>query len=308
MEYTHVSCNLCGSTNSRMIAQGLDFEYRTVNDSFTFVQCKDCNLVYLNPRPASTELGVIYPPDYGPYHFDEVLPPLINKIRMAVQRQKVTALKRYAHPAAVIWDVGCGGGFFLECMRAIGSPEWKLAGVDVSQAAIDKIRDKGFAGYAGRFEELTVEHGAVDVIVLNQVIEHLEDPAGVVKKAGELLRHGGFLFIETPSVEGWDARIFRARYWGGWHFPRHWTLFTQHTLGKLLEAEGFVVVDRNWLLSPTFWTQSVHHYLVDKGVPETVARFFDIKNPFVLAFFCCVELMQMAFGHTSNMRIVARKK
>lgn len=307
MKYLQVPCNICGSPDYTVIARGPDFEYFTVEDEFKMVQCDSCGLVYLNPRPDTSELDTIYPPHYIPYRFDEHLSAFVNKLRMFVQSSKARSLKKYVSHNSTIWDVGCGGGFFLECLRAHGKDSWQLAGVDISESATQSISAKGFKAIKGRFEELATEPESVDAIVLNQVIEHLDNPSAVIKKAYSVLKPQGCIFIETPSLEGWDARLFASRYWGGWHFPRHWTLFTKETLARLLSQHGFEVIKRNFLLSPNFWAQSIHHWLIDKGTSERIAGWIDCKNPLILALFSSVDVVQKIFGHTSNMRIIAKK-
>lgn len=165
----------------------------------------------------------------------------------------------------------------------------------------------GIEAIHGRFETISAPPEIVDLIVLNQVIEHLDDPSAVLDKASHILKKGGYIFIETPSLDGWDARIFGSRYWGGWHFPRHWTLFTDRTLTKLLEKKNFRVIEKAYLLSPNFWAQSFHHCLIDKGVSERIAGLFDCRNPLALSLFSGVDLLQKVFGHTSNMRLVGKK-
>ena len=53
-----VSCNNCKSNNFSLIGSGVDFEYQTSNQIFSFVKCKDCNLVYLNPRPRESAFNL----------------------------------------------------------------------------------------------------------------------------------------------------------------------------------------------------------------------------------------------------------
>lgn len=308
MKYLDVKCNTCGSNRKETIASGTDFEYFCTDEVFTMVRCLECGLIYLDPRPAPQELSIIYPDNYIAYRFDDYLPPLVNKIRILIQKRKVRAVARLCNEQAEIWDVGCGGGFFLECLRELGPETWTLKGVDISAKALNRVQERGFETLQGRFEGMDLTPESVDLIVLNQVIEHLDDPAAVVKKAYQALKPGGHLFIETPSVEGWDARIFLERYWGGWHFPRHWTLYTKRTIGQLLNQSGFDVVQTNWLLSPNFWAQSFHHWMIDCGFSDRIAHLMDCSNPLAMAFFSLVDLVQMIFGHTSNMRAIGRKR
>jgi len=263
--------------------------------------------VFLNPRPADNELPTIYPEHYIPYRFDEHLSPLMQKARMWLQRRKAKDLLKLAGPGAAVWDVGCGGGFLLQLLQRFGRPTWKLAGVDICPRSVQKVRQLGIEALCGRFETLDVPRNSVDVIVLNQVLEHLDDPAAVVAKAFSVLSPGGYLFVEVPSLEGWDAKLFGKRHWGGWHFPRHWTFYTRQSLTAVLTQNGFAIHEHRWLLSPNFWAQSLHHWLIDRGVPQRAAGWVDCSNPLVMALFTAVDLLQKQFGHTSNMRIVGRK-
>ena len=191
MEYIDVACNLCGDNNYTPYTSGPDFEYHCSDDEFFVVKCNNCGLVYLNPRPAPSEISTIYPDCYIPYKFDEHLPALVNKMRMSVQASKIISIKKIAGPGSVIWDVGCAGGFFLECLRKYGRKGWQLSGVDVSPEAIGRVEVKGFNTILGRFETLDVKEETVDVIILNQVIEHLDDPAAVIRKSYSVLKKGG---------------------------------------------------------------------------------------------------------------------
>ena len=57
------------------------------------------------------------------------------------------------------------------------------------------------------------------------VIEHVADPPRVAERVARWLAPGGVFAVETPNLESLDARLFRERYWGGYHFPRHWHLY-----------------------------------------------------------------------------------
>jgi len=76
------------------------------------------------------------------------------------------------------------------------------------------------------------------------VIEHCEDPLGTLRRAFELLRPGGWLYVETPNIESAPASLC-GRYWFGIDSPRHLWLFGPSTLQRCLEAAGFNL-DRIW--------------------------------------------------------------
>ncbi len=302
------TCNSCGSNISSPIAQGVDFEYNTCSNEFTYVRCAACGVIWLRDRPPTSQLSTIYPPSYIPYQFNEHLGGFIARLRDRVQQAKVGPLSKYAGTNAVIVDVGCGAGEFLRLMKAHGDKSWQLYGVDMAQEAIDHLAKYGIGGVVSRFETLEWKTTAPQVVVMNQVIEHVDDPAGAVKKAHNLLAPGGYFFCETPSADGWDCKLFERRYWGGWHIPRHWTIYTEASLRQLFERNGFEVVEVTYLLSPNFWLQSIHHYLHEKGWPR-LADYFDVSHFIPLAIFSAVDVLQkLVRGRTSNFRMVGRKK
>jgi len=302
------TCNSCGSGAAEVVSRSRDFQYDTCSNEFSFVRCKNCGLVYLRDRPAVSTLDIIYPPNYGPYNFEKRVGSFINKFRDFVQSKKIAPIIKLAPLDAVVVDVGCGGGALLRIMRRLGPRGWRLVGVDLSDAAIRKLADDAIEGRAGRFETMEWNLASPDVIVMNQVIEHLDNPSGVVRRSFELLKPGGILLVETPSVDAWDARLFWDRHWGGWHTPRHWTLYTPDTLSALAQGHGFELVEVKHILSPTFWLQSVNAWMIERPALRRFAGFFDIKNFVALTLATSLDYVQLwSTGKTSNFRLVARK-
>ena len=113
-------CVLCGSADAEPEASGLDFEYDTAPNRFRFVRCRGCAHLYLNPRPAARDLGVIYPSNY--YAFSEGGNPLVARLRSAWEGGKVRLYRELVGdgPRRIL-DVGCGNGRFLSLLRDHGA-------------------------------------------------------------------------------------------------------------------------------------------------------------------------------------------
>ena len=299
-------CPLCGPDFPKQaIAHGRDFEYATTDDQeFSFVRCMNCNCVLLDPRPVDDVIGSLYPAHYEPYRFAQ-LPLLVRKGRDFVQRAKVSAVKRYAPAGARIVDVGCGAGALLRLLREHGDPSWQLCGWDYPGAHLERLTRDGFDIIAGPID---AEHAPtnVDLFVLNQVIEHFAHPDRILSLLARSLRNGGHIVLETPNIDGLDARWFRARHWGGYHIPRHMVLFDTRSLGALVQRHGFALVETKNLASPAFWVQSLHHAAVESKLAP-LAGLCNLRNlPLVAAFSLC-DLARSPFAATSNQRLVARK-
>jgi SAM-dependent methyltransferase len=288
-----------------LFAQGRDYEYDTCDNEFYFYRCTETGLLFLNPRPANSELNIIYPPDYLPYCFNK-LPFLVRRARDFVQKGKVKTIQKLVSAEARILDFGCGNGDLLRLLRRYGSPDWELHANDFNQNALDALAQQGFKVHLGDIKSIDLANH-FDIVILNQVIEHLGDVRGVLKAIYQLLKPGGIIFIETPSFDGLDAHLFQKGYWGGYHFPRHWYIFNARLLERLLHELNFIEIEHEYLTSPSFWVQSLHHFFLDKGYGP-VSGFFKASNPLVMAVFTLLDLLMIQLGRpTSNLRVIGQK-
>jgi 2-polyprenyl-3-methyl-5-hydroxy-6-metoxy-1,4-benzoquinol methylase len=268
-------------------------------------RANDVDLIYTFPQPAPEALPILYPPQYVPFQFNEMRGPA-RWARDFVQGKKAEAIVALAGQNGKILDVGTGSGMLLRQIARVKRSRENLYANDFSETALEPLRREGFQTIVGHAEYLDLAE-RFDVITLNQVLEHLNDPAAAVKRLANLLAPGGFLFIETPSIDGLDARLFRKGYWGGYHIPRHFWLFNEASLAMLMGTAQLRVHETRYLASPAFWIQSLHHLLMDQGWLRA-ARFFSEKNPLLLAPFTAFDMGMIALGgRTSNIRIVAKK-
>jgi SAM-dependent methyltransferase len=300
-------CALCGASDAEVEATGPDFEYDTAPGEFHFLRCRTCAHVYLSPRPAASELSVIYPSNY--YAFAAPKSQLVARMRRRWEAGKVRLYREVlGQGPRRLLDVGCGNGRFLSLLREFGAPDWQLVGIDFDESAAAACRALGFEAHAGRIEDLPIAESSLDAVIMLQLIEHLEDPAAICRAVFRLLRPGGVFVVETPNLGGLDHRWFRGRWWGHYHFPRHWNLFSSASLRRMLEAAGFEIARSEYLISTSSWTISIHNYLIDRGWPAGLARFFHWQNPLLLGFFVVFDTLRTRLGfETSNQRMIARK-
>jgi 2-polyprenyl-3-methyl-5-hydroxy-6-metoxy-1,4-benzoquinol methylase len=283
-----------------------DFEYLTCHNLFDIRRAGDSDLLYVFPQPCPDALSTIYPRHYIPFQFHQ-LRGLVRWARDFVQGKKAKVILRFAGTHGKILDVGTGSGMLLRQVARIARSKQNLYANDFSESALAPLKAEGFQAILGRAELLDTPE-RFQVICLNQVLEHLQDPVAVVNRLTALLAPGGYLFIETPNTDSLDAHLFARRYWGGYHIPRHFWLFSEASLRQLLTASGLLISEVHYLASPAFWIQSFHHALFDKGWP-VLARFFSEKNPLLLAPATALDLLIASMGRkTSNIRVIAQKQ
>jgi 2-polyprenyl-6-hydroxyphenyl methylase/3-demethylubiquinone-9 3-methyltransferase len=101
-----------------------------------------------------------------------------------------------------ILDAGCGGGFLAEALAEDGADVY---GLDLSCASVRTAREHAAAKgirihvLSGRAESLPFASGVFDVLLLADVLEHLDDFRAAVAESSRVLKPGGLLLYETAN-------------------------------------------------------------------------------------------------------------
>lgn len=157
----------------------------------------------------------------------------------ATWRKALEDVRRLAGDGPLL-DVGCGTGQFLAFARERGLQD--LHGLELAGAAAAAARERsGAAVREGELLGTDLPRDAFAGVTLWDVIEHLPDPRGALRRVRELLRPGGVVALGTPSREGVSLRLLgrRARVVTP---PEHLLYATPRGLAAALAAEGFELV------------------------------------------------------------------
>ncbi len=256
-----IRCNLCGADDPVVIQTGYD-RLTDGPGAFTLVECKQCSLIYLNPRPIPSEIGIYYPAtNYHPY-----LPAIDDEpswFRRLDRRfglyKRCQEVSRRVKITGDLLDVGCATGIFLEGMRQRG---WQVKGVELNAEVAQYARQRlKLDVLAGSLEEAHYPTACFDLVTLWDVLEHVYDPKETLQEIARLLRPGGWLVFSLPDPDCIEAR-WLGPYWAGWDMPRHLQLFRRNVLQRLLMETGFEIMDRSYftgrygalMISLQFWS------------------------------------------------------
>lgn len=216
------------------------------------VKCRKCGLVFVNPMEMSSltldfEGGKKRELKYNRMkcaaelegkHDEEV----INReatVRTLHFRSRQKIIERHLNGGSLL-DVGCGRGFFLS--NFVGTnvdyfgvePRRRISEEAGKRVGTDKI-------FCGTLREAKFPTGRFDVVTMINLIEHLASPSDALKEANRVMKKGGILFIETPNVESFMARILGHR-WHAFLESEHHCFFSARTLKKMLDKSGFGVL------------------------------------------------------------------
>ncbi len=311
IEVEEVPCPDCGGRDGVEVARGPDYDEHLCGDQeFRLVRCRECDVCYLNPRPTAAMLPVIYDSEqYYAYGLAESEPSVIRRMRERRNDGKAASLlELISRPPAQlrVFEIGPGDGGLLQAFVRAGVPPDHLTGIDLEERAIENLRQLGIPGVVGRVEDLDADAASCDVALMIQTIEHVDRPREVLRSVRRRLAPGGLFLIETPNLASWDRKLFRRKTWGGYHFPRHWTLWTPDTLIRLLEETGFEIRSVTTPNSAVLGAWSTRHVVEELGLGERATAFFSDRNPAWLALLYAIDLVPSLLGRSANMRVVAR--
>ena len=238
----YVKCNHCGVDSTKFCFTAKD---RNNDDLslFNLVKCTSCELIYLNPRPDKEEIKNYYPPWYHA-RAEKKLADIEKSNIWGIPWREAMAKKadpifRYKNQGKIL-DIGCGDGSLIKYLKYEG---WEAYGLDFQEVSSRYARENlNLNVFTGKLEEVEFDEEFFDIIILFHVLEHLDDPSSVLKKAKLLLKKDGYLLIEVPNFNSFESKLFRSK-WVGISAPLHLYHFNTKSLKSMLEKCGYKTID-----------------------------------------------------------------
>jgi SAM-dependent methyltransferase len=156
-------------------------------------------------------------------------------------------IRRYRGGGRLL-ELGCAYGFFLK----EAEPFFQVGGIEIAADAAACCRERGLRVVTGVADTATLaEFGALDVVVLLDVIEHLPDPYATLELCYRQLNPGGVIAITTGDFASPLARL-AGRHWRLMTPPQHLWYFTPESLRRLAASLGLRLeaYDHPWKLVP----------------------------------------------------------
>ena len=245
-----MNCPVCNKSSYKLLFH--DHNRRdNINCSGTYVQCKECSLVYLRNRPPWEDIVRFYSSmdedqtaNAGRANTEELRrhaerpvskwKQILRKIRF---RPHSWPLEPVPQGSKKLLDLGCGSGAKLFEFAERGYEVW---GVDVGEDSIRICRELLPQGHfiQGELQETGLPDSYFDYIRIDNALEHVPNPKEMIAECHRLLRGGGPLMIYVPHGRSLSMRFMKGNSISAW-IPFHLQLFTPKSLRWLLEDAGF---------------------------------------------------------------------
>lgn len=228
----YIDCPVCGSADKVLF-----FE----KDWFTFSKCRNCSMVYLNPRLNDRATYEFYNSEwnsvYNEKKFDTITPSTILDDK--INHENLQRIIRHRGSAqGRLLEIGSAKGFFLRKAKEAG---FAIHGLELNEKNFLKTR-KEFGETVLNVDlfQANFSDEMFDVIYMRDVFEHVPNPKAMLKELNRIAKKGCLLYIEVPNIEGIIYKLVKERHVCIFGFE-HLNYWSAATLEKILRSSGFNV-------------------------------------------------------------------
>jgi 2-polyprenyl-3-methyl-5-hydroxy-6-metoxy-1,4-benzoquinol methylase len=218
-------CPLCGSGNTtpERVVAGYGLE-----------KCRECSMVFMNPRCTSAHLDEIYT-----VRDEASMIDLYSKIAstsvLGEYDDKLEKLEKLAPQKGRLLDYACAAGYFYEKAQHRG---WDAYGYDIGLWAAKAANKRGLSNmFVGPSLDGQFPDNHFDVVYAAQAFEHLLNPGETLDALLRLLKPGGIMFIDVPNYNTLPIRFNKDDFMLN-EPPQHINYFAPSTLEKLISDAG----------------------------------------------------------------------
>lgn len=197
------------------VACGGRSTYNFSKNNFSYSECRVCKTIYQNPRPPLDDFKNFYQHSKSSKYWSDTFYPAVAEIR----REKIikprvkklaSLLGKVDLNVKSIIDVGAGYGIFLDEWRKVFLDAEVLA-IEPSSIMANKCRDAGIFTVEDIVENVRGFDGVADLVVCFEVLEHVYSPLDFIRALSKLVKPGGYVFISTLSIDGFDLQVLREK-------------------------------------------------------------------------------------------------
>lgn len=173
-----------------------------------YQRCRTCGTLVLSHPPAgditrvTDEEADFYGERYWFSHQEHLgLPDITRRARLDLPERNLhwlNTLLKYKLPPGAVLELGSAHGSFIALLRWAG---FDATGLELSPKIVEFARRTfDIPVLLGPIEDQDIKPGSLDAIVLMDVLEHLPDPVGTMRRCLDLLKPDGVLIVQTPKV------------------------------------------------------------------------------------------------------------
>lgn len=229
-------CKICNS------------EVKLINKKFNLGECNYCKLIFCLKSFSQEELVLLYDKlynndnaKYSSYAVNEYNMLLENKkIKIGYHRSRILRKHILNSKCTSVLEIGSGVGLMGAYLRNKNN-EIKYLGIEIDKEAYEKSRALNLNTINSDFKVMEKIEKSFDVILLWEVIEHLQDLKKFIALAYAKLNKNGKIILSTPNynkIYNYPNREKDSLYQDA--PPIHLNFFTKQSIKAIFELNDFV--------------------------------------------------------------------
>ena len=254
------SSPICFKPKSILVATGEISQMK-----YEILKCKNCKHQYSFPIPNQNDLDYLYSLGSSLVLGNGAQEHYSDPNLSASSTHWVVSDLNEVTPAALL-EIGPGNGSLLRALRKLG---WNCWGVDPGKYISDKQIVRSL-------QELP-KGVCFDVVVFQDVLEHIADPLNYIEKVYNLTTKKSILYISTPYSQSLEARLLKGR----WEMAKpfgHLHYFSKDSIRTILQKVNFEILN-SFVVS-----YSPRKKVLFKGVLRKILSFpFQFKHRGILS-------------------------
>ncbi len=224
------NCPVCNTDNKNILLN---------TPVYAFVKCTKCGLVYANKILNGSMIEEFYRDNEIYQRIWSKSYDILVKSKDIVQcKSIIDTILKYRSGNNNCLEIGCGHGKLLYELK----PYFKeVEGVELNEMT-SKQGEKLFdiKIHNDFLENLNLPSNSYDVVILNQVIEHI-DNFDMFKEIYRILKPNGIVYIGCPNADGWSMKLFKDKHIHISHSHVHENMFNKKSMESFAKNYKFKV-------------------------------------------------------------------
>ncbi|EON75726.1 SAM-dependent methyltransferase [Lunatimonas lonarensis] len=287
-------CPLCKSGHflNYLIAK----DHAISGESFNISICKNCTILFTNPRPDKANIGKYYDSTEYVSHANKtnnLINLLYKAVRIYTTRQKLRWINSVNKSKGRILDFGCGTGHLLKILQDDG---WQTTAFEPNPIAAKQAENLLQQQSLSNISVLKSEK-KFDVITLFHVLEHIHDLHKTFKILLDRLKKRGTLYVAVPNINSHDFIHYKEN-WAALDVPRHLYHFTSNSMEYLAERYDLKIIEKKPLYFDAFYVSMLSEkYLGSKNPLTSLLKGYRFNK----------QAAKSTNGHSSILYILKKK-
>ncbi len=276
--------NRCPACNNEYFNHKMDLydDRYGMPDVFPLNKCIRCNTFFLGEcidGKYTSDLYTKYYSEKPSRNYVGEIDSIRVRLRQLIRSSKFWSfimngidLSLYAEKGDDVLDVGCGYG--TNCLP-VKNRKANWFGIDVDNKVSEFFHFDENIFYHGDLKSYSRKANArsFDLILLSQIIEHVDKPIDLLKSAKRCLNKGGRMIVSCPNISS-RYRRKNGKNWINWHVPYHICHYSIEGINILADRAG-LQIDWYKLRTPPSWYLTQKRF--KKGARGEVNNTFKIK-------------------------------